>query len=131
VQTASDDNSDGSLYASQPAGLGYDSDSGNMSNPESPPALHADPELDIQQHPILDGVPCDVDGYDLPPGADPPSRDLDEHDANDFSPFSSQAKFEFAEFIFAEEQMSAGKLDKHLKNLAELYLDSSPPFSNH
>jgi Plavaka transposase len=153
VQQVSDNDS---LYAN-PAGLGYDSDSNNAPHSGSPSVSHAstdtqsssasmagsnvqgvpttdsdvpmDPELEIQLHPLLDGTPCDVNGFDLPLGANPVLQDED--DLDDFSPFSSRAEFEFAEFIFTEEQMSAGKLDKHLNNLAELYPDSSPPFSNH
>jgi Plavaka transposase len=153
TQPASDDESDNSSHRSsksaQPAsgnnsdnnpGPGHSSNSNDGSFPSSPSPSYSSggarsmsasmgPELDIQLHPLLDGTPCDVHGYDLLPGADPPPQDG--YNIEDFSPFSSQAQFEFAQFIFAEEQMSAGKLDKHLNNLAELYPDSPPPFTNH
>lgn len=80
-------------------------------------------------HPIIDGTPCNVQGMDLPPGSPPPPRE--ERAIDDYSPYNSRAEFEFAEFIFAEEQMSAAKLDKHLNNLAALYPDSDPPFADH
>jgi Plavaka transposase len=94
----------------------------------SPPASEQDHDH-LEFHPLLDGTPCDIHGYDLPPGSAPPPPD--ERPMNDYSPYATRAEFEFAEFIFAEEQMSGAKLDKHLNNLAALYPDSPPPFANH
>ena len=76
------------------------------------------------------GAPCDPDGYDLPSNAAPPPRD-DEHPDDDYSPFNSCSKFEFSEFIYAEEEMSAGKIDKLLNILATLYPDENPPVADH
>jgi hypothetical protein len=83
----------------------------------------------VHYHPILDGTPCDIYGNDLPPGAPPPPQK--KCAVNDYSPFNSRAEFEFAEFIFAEEEMSNAKLDKHIQNLAALYPNSLPPFADH
>ncbi|KAJ7148950.1 hypothetical protein C8R43DRAFT_952193 [Mycena crocata] len=40
----------------------------------------------IERHPILDGTPCDAEGYDLDPGDPPPP--WEEHAADDFSPLN-------------------------------------------
>jgi hypothetical protein len=42
----------------------------------------------------------------------------------------NRAEFEFAEFLFVDEEMSAGKIDKLLNILAALYPDQ-PPVSDH
>ena len=51
--------------------------------------------------------------------------------STDFDPFQSRAEFEFAEFLYSEEEMSAGKIDKLMNLLAALYPNQSPPFSDH
>ena len=113
--------------------LQYESPPAQGSEPEyeSPPAQGLEPPLGpgIHYHPILDGTPCDIHGNDLPPGSPPPPPEA--RAVNDYSPFNSRAEFEFAEFIFAEEEMSNAKLDKHIQNLAALYPNSPPPFADH
>ncbi|KAF8997262.1 hypothetical protein BDQ17DRAFT_1429137 [Cyathus striatus] len=51
---------------------------------------HKDSGIYIRQHPYLDGVPCDEDGYDLPEGAPPPPP-LVENAEMPTSPFSQHA----------------------------------------
>ncbi|KAF8223510.1 hypothetical protein L208DRAFT_1316457 [Tricholoma matsutake] len=94
-----------------------------------PPSLQRDPAIHTEYHPLLDGTPCDRLGNDLPPGAPPPPRD--QLAADDYSPFSSQAEFELVEFLYAEEEMSAGKIDKLMAILKALYPDDDPPLADH
>ncbi|KAJ7797100.1 hypothetical protein B0H14DRAFT_3549113 [Mycena olivaceomarginata] len=82
----------------------------------------------IERHPILDGTPCDADGNDLPPGASPPPW---EERAPDYSPFGSRAEFEFAEFLYVWEEMSAKGVDRLAQLLAALYKGMDPPFADH
>ena len=49
---------------------------------------------------------------------------------DDYSPFGSCAEFQLAELLYAEEEMSAGKIDTLLKLMATLY-DTQPPFTSH
>ncbi|KAJ6620591.1 hypothetical protein B0H10DRAFT_2357643 [Mycena sp. CBHHK59/15] len=89
----------------------------NMSPPHSPgpePPRSPSPQpiipplqrgTSIEHHPILDGTPCDADGNGLPPGASPPP--WEERAPDDYSPFGSRAEFEFAEFLYVREEMSA------------------------
>ncbi|KAF8270718.1 hypothetical protein EI94DRAFT_1698590 [Lactarius quietus] len=82
----------------------------------------------IMIHPILDRTPCDIDGDDLEPGALPPPPD--DHTKGDFSPFANCAKFELAELLYVEAEMSVGKIDRLLTILTLLY-DAQPPFTSH
>ena len=100
--------------------------------PSPPPPAPPNPPpagLQVHFHPRLDGTPCDINGYDLPPNTPPPP--LEECAMDDYSPYTSRAEFEFAEFIFSEQQMSGKGLDKHLNNLAALYPNHPPPFADH
>ncbi|KAJ7862335.1 hypothetical protein B0H14DRAFT_3613333, partial [Mycena olivaceomarginata] len=81
-----------------------------------------------EYHPLLDGTPCDGDGYDLPPGLPPPP--WDERAADDFSPFESRAEFEFADFLYREEEMAGKRVDRLSQILAALY-GTDPPFADH
>ncbi|KAJ7048804.1 hypothetical protein C8F01DRAFT_1266590 [Mycena amicta] len=81
-----------------------------------------------EHHPILDGTPCDADGYNLPPGALPPP--LDERAADDFGAFDDRAQFEFAEFLYKRQEMSGDSIDELAQLLAALYQDD-PFFNNH
>ncbi|KAJ7775224.1 hypothetical protein B0H14DRAFT_2401718, partial [Mycena olivaceomarginata] len=74
------------------------------------------------------GTPCDRDGYDLPPGSPPPP--WDERAADDFSPFESRAEFEFADFLYREEEMAGKRVDRLSQILAALY-GTDPPFADH
>ncbi|KAJ3510664.1 hypothetical protein NLJ89_g4545 [Agrocybe chaxingu] len=83
--------------------------------------------LKIEIHPILDGTPCDLDGFDVPVGSDPPPR----NQLNDFFPFEQRADFEFAEFLYKDVEMSAGKIDRLLELLAALYPERTPHVADH
>ena len=72
-------------------------------------------------------MPCDATGDDLEPGAPPPP--FEDHAQDNYSPFQSRAEFELAELLFAEEEMSAGKINKLLNVLSALY-DTQPPFTS-
>ncbi|KAF7372689.1 C2H2-type domain-containing protein [Mycena venus] len=67
--------------------------------------------ITTERHPILDGTPCDAEGNDLPPEAPPPS--WEERAADDYFPFEIRAEFEFAEFLYVREEMSAKGVDHH------------------
>ncbi|KAJ7170354.1 hypothetical protein C8R43DRAFT_1120786 [Mycena crocata] len=95
-------------------------------HPIVPPAAQG---TTIERHPILDGTPCDAEGFDLPAGAPPPP--WEERDADDFSPFDSRAEFEFAEFLYTREEMSTKGVDRLAQLLAALYEGSDPPFADH
>jgi hypothetical protein len=75
------------------------------------------------------GTPCDRDGYDLPAGTLPPP--WEERDADDYSPFEGRAQFEFAEFLFTQEEMAQSRVDRFAQLLAALYPDKDPPFADH
>ncbi|KAJ7303445.1 hypothetical protein DFH08DRAFT_825903 [Mycena albidolilacea] len=79
-------------------------------------------------YPLLDGTPCDRDGYDLPAGTPPPP--WKERDADDYSPFEVRAQFEFAEFLFTQEEMAQSQVDRFAQLLAALYPDKDPPFAD-
>ncbi|KAJ6600741.1 hypothetical protein B0H10DRAFT_1923835 [Mycena sp. CBHHK59/15] len=100
--------------------------------PSPPPEQILPPNRDganIEYHPILDGTPCDCDGYDLPPGALPPP--WEERAADDFSPFNSRAEFEFADFLYRDEEMAGRRVDRLAELLAALYQGTDPPFADH
>ncbi|KAJ7650467.1 hypothetical protein FB45DRAFT_859230 [Roridomyces roridus] len=101
--------------------------------PQSPPPEPTVPPAQrgtvIERHPILDGTPCDHDGYDLPAGAPPPP--WDERAPDDFSPFESRAEFELAEFLYTKEEMSTKSVDRLAQLLAALYPDRDPPFADY
>ncbi|KAJ7815221.1 hypothetical protein B0H13DRAFT_1924296 [Mycena leptocephala] len=80
-------------------------------------------------HSLLDGTPCDRDGYDLPAGSLPPP--WEERAADDYSPFDGRAEFEFAEFLFTHEEMAQARVDRLAQLLAALYPGQDPPFSDH
>jgi Plavaka transposase len=94
--------------------------------PPPPPSQHQQ----IYYHPIIDGTPCDASGYDLPPGSLPPPH-KEGADNNNYAPFKDQSDFQFADFLYREEQMSGRNLDTLFGLLAALYPDSEPPFASH
>jgi hypothetical protein len=55
------------------------------------------------------GTPCDSEGYDLLPGTPPPPPEIRLKD--DFFPFIDEEEFQFADFLYTREQMSAGNID--------------------
>ncbi|KAJ7933217.1 hypothetical protein B0H13DRAFT_2227419 [Mycena leptocephala] len=101
--------------------------------PPSPPARPIVPPAQrgtkIDRHELLDGTPCDADGYDLPEGT--PLPPWEERAANDYSPFENRAEFEFAEFLYVREEMSGTGIDRLAELLAALYKGEDPPFADH
>ncbi|KAH7911539.1 hypothetical protein BJ138DRAFT_1237425 [Hygrophoropsis aurantiaca] len=85
----------------------------------------------ITRHPYLYGAPCDHNGNPIPPGTPPPARYNDEPNA--WAPFTGQAQFLLADFLFRKVEMSAPNIDY----LMELWafevakLDGSSPFVSH
>lgn len=67
------------------------------------------------------GQICDSDGNFLPPGT-PPAID---ECSNDWYPFHERSQFELAEFLYSQNQMSAGDIDKLMR------LSKDPPFTDH
>ncbi|KAJ7745317.1 hypothetical protein B0H16DRAFT_1726886 [Mycena metata] len=90
------------------------------SPPPSPPPVETIPPnrrgTKTEYHPVLDGTPCDSEGYDLPAGTPPPP--WEERAADDFSPFNSRAEFEFADFLYREEEMAGLWRHVSMKQLA-------------
>ncbi|KAI9453314.1 hypothetical protein BJY52DRAFT_1205512 [Lactarius psammicola] len=101
----------------------------NLDNASQPPGGRTSHpyHLKITTHPILDGAPCDVDGYHLPDGSDPPLV----NEPTNFHPFKNRAEFEFSEFMYSEAQLSAGNVDKLLELIAALYPERPPGISDH
>jgi hypothetical protein len=88
---------------------------------------------------LLLGACCDTDGYDLPKGAPPPTTTTHPKRANPSSwfPFSSQAQFELADFLFRKNEMSKGQIDDLMQIWTFLNtkdskpdLKESPPFAS-
>ncbi|OCH87368.1 hypothetical protein OBBRIDRAFT_850015 [Obba rivulosa] len=67
---------------------------------------HAGPWTEY--HTLLDGTPCDADGYDLPDGTPPEPRPPI---AEGYEPYESRGEFELTDFLFQKEQMSGVKID--------------------
>ncbi|KAJ6609081.1 hypothetical protein B0H10DRAFT_1954922 [Mycena sp. CBHHK59/15] len=95
--------------------------------PSPPPKQIVPPSRDgtnIEYHPIVDGTPCDINGY-LPPSALLPP--WEERAADNFSPFNSHTEFEFANFLYHDEGMAGRQVDCLAKLLAALYQGTDPP----
>ena len=86
------------------------------------------PTRDVCYSCVPTGTPCDATGDNLEPGT--PSPPYDDHAQDNYSLFQSRAEFELAELLFAEEEMSAGKIDKLLNILSALY-DTQPLFTSY
>ncbi|KAJ7928656.1 hypothetical protein B0H13DRAFT_2311264 [Mycena leptocephala] len=101
--------------------------------PPSPPPVQTIPlnrrSTGIEYHSLLDGTTCDREGYDLPPDALPPP--WEERAVDDFSPFNSRAEFEFADFLYREEEIAGSRVDRLSQLLAALYRGTDPPFADH
>jgi hypothetical protein len=76
------------------------------------------------------GTPCDMDGFHLPNGSNPPPIIMEPSDFP-FYPFKNRAEFEFSHFVYTDCQLSAGKVDKLLELLAALYPESPPGIADH
>ena len=86
----------------------------------------------------LAGDPCTVDGAPLPAGNRAPpvrsgSASASQPQRSDWSPFADRDAFELADFLFSDEQMSAGNIDALLSiwSSAAAKYRGSPPFRNH
>ncbi|KAJ6617648.1 hypothetical protein B0H10DRAFT_1948157 [Mycena sp. CBHHK59/15] len=104
--------------------------------PPSPPPVQTIPpnccDTDIEYHPILDinivphaigmAMTC-LQVHSLLCGK--------ERAADDFSPFNSCAEFEFADFLYCEEEMVDRRVDCLSQLLATLYQGINPPFADH
>ncbi|KAG1844111.1 hypothetical protein C8R48DRAFT_750903 [Suillus tomentosus] len=82
-------------------------------------------------HTGLDGRPCDIDGVFLPPGAPPPPPENVVTD--DWTPFRNRLEFETAEFLYTQNQMPAGQIDRLLDIWASTLTNHNdkPPFADH
>lgn len=77
-------------------------------------------------------TPCDADGLDLEdPTAPPPPRPTPS--PNDYTPFTSRAEFQLAEFLYKKAEMSAGLVNELMEILASYFAayDDDPPFEGH
>ncbi|KAF9530756.1 hypothetical protein CPB83DRAFT_920826 [Crepidotus variabilis] len=83
--------------------------------------------IKVEEHPVLDGTPCDSEGYDLP--KDAPLFGNNSEPV--FDSFESRAHFKFTEFLFTKVEMSGGNIDELANHLAALYPDKEPPFADH
>lgn len=79
---------------------------------------------------LVVGTMCDVDGFDLQPGA-PPPRDLSSDSQSNWFPFSSQAQFETADFLFKKAEMSRANVDTLMRLWAATLPDGRAPFLHH
>ncbi|KAG1874100.1 hypothetical protein C8R48DRAFT_745984 [Suillus tomentosus] len=80
-------------------------------------------------HPVLDGTPCDAEGFDLPLDQPPNHPSHPEHDT--WHPFPSRGHFELADFIFCRNQMPAKQIDNLMQVLAHFdETHGHPPFNS-
>jgi Plavaka transposase len=77
------------------------------------------------------GRPCDKGGNYLPANSQPPCWTSAASD--DWTPYQDRLEFEFADFIFRRNQMSAGDIDDLLDLWAASLLKHGdcPPFADH
>lgn len=66
------------------------------------------------------GSPCDEKEYPSPSAQSSP-----------WSPFENRAHFELAEFLYKQNQMSAGNIDKLMQIWASLHPNDGGPFDSH
>ncbi|KAG1793779.1 hypothetical protein EV424DRAFT_1354079 [Suillus variegatus] len=81
-------------------------------------------------HKYLDARPCDENGVFLPPGS--PPKPLSDKSSSDWTPYRNRVEFETAEYLFAENQMPAGQINKLLDLWASTLKkhDDKPPFAD-
>ncbi|KAE9384676.1 hypothetical protein BT96DRAFT_1096548 [Gymnopus androsaceus JB14] len=83
----------------------------------------------VKFHPKLNGLPCNSEGNFLPPNTHPSPPEPAPPD--DWTPFEHRMEFELADFLFREEQMSAGKISKLMHIWAAYNAGKGePPFAN-
>ncbi|KAF8124479.1 hypothetical protein EV363DRAFT_1178092 [Boletus edulis] len=83
---------------------------------------------------IIIGTPCDSKGQFLPSGSKPPvSASSIPGNDNPWHPFNNQAHFEFADFLFQQNQMPGSQIDDLMHIWASLreHPQGQPPFANH
>ena len=80
-------------------------------------------------YPIVAGTPCDADGFDITPGT-PPQNHSSGSQPNWF-PFTSQAQFETADFLFKKVEMSQADINTLMRLWATASPDGRAPFLNH
>lgn len=79
------------------------------------------------QHPVLDGMPCDVEGHDIHPQHPPPEPHTPQD--NTWNPFPSCGHFELADFLFRRNQTPAAQVDDLMQVLASFEENHGhPPF---
>ena len=80
-------------------------------------------------NPTVTGTPCDADGYDIEPGILP--QDHSGSSQPNWFPFTSQAQFETADFLFKKAEMSQADTDILMRLWAATTSDGRAPFLNH
>ncbi|KAG0703375.1 hypothetical protein DFH29DRAFT_981942 [Suillus ampliporus] len=77
------------------------------------------------------GRPCDANGVYLPPGTPPPPPENLASD--DWTHFRNRAEFETAEFLYTQNQMPAGQINRLLDLWASTLAkhNDKPPFADH
>ncbi|KAH7905578.1 hypothetical protein BJ138DRAFT_1118343 [Hygrophoropsis aurantiaca] len=82
-------------------------------------------------HTKLTGQPCDAKGDFLP--IDTPPLPLTDKSPDDWTPYRNRVEFETAEFLYTQNQMAAGQIDKLLDLWAATLIKhgEAPPFADH
>jgi hypothetical protein len=80
----------------------------------------------------MTGRICDENGDFLIPGTPPPPYTTN-HDPDDWTPYRNRLEFECAEFIYTQNQMSAGDINKllYLWGVSLAVHHDDPPFADH
>ncbi len=75
------------------------------------------------------GLPCDINGYPLPPRTPPPPPPLPD---SPWEPYANAVQFKTADFLYRRAEMSAGNIDELLDVWAEsMQIGEDPPFCSH
>ncbi|KAF8884399.1 hypothetical protein CPB84DRAFT_1816950 [Gymnopilus junonius] len=83
----------------------------------------------VKHHPLLNGLPCDIQGEFLPEGAPPPP--WEDRPKNDWYPFESgRPAFELSDLLFVKDQMSAMNINDLLQIWASTVSYNGPGSSN-
>lgn len=78
------------------------------------------------------GQICDKDSHDIPPNTSLTSCKSN-HGPEDWTPYNNHTEFETANFIYHQNQMSAGDIDTLTALWAATFVPhgTNPPFTNH